>query len=122
MEEMAVAGSRTERMAEAVMEWRVLLKSLLEGIKEIQLAIGHLVVSKRVHSVQPAGKPLIVTVTMKELGVDLHRLDQKSPAHQMYDINPNLIQIHPLIKMQVFFSKGFGTSGIVSSHFHLYQH
>ncbi|KAI5811000.1 mitochondrial protein from FMP27-domain-containing protein [Peziza echinospora] len=84
MEEMAIAGSRTERMAEAVMEWRVLLKSLLEGIKEIQLAIGHLVVSKRVHSVQPAGKPLIVTVTMKELGVDLHRLDQRSPAHQMY--------------------------------------
>ena len=86
MEEVAVTGSRTERMAEAVMEWRVLLRTLLEGIKEVQFAIGHLCISKELQSVQPAGKPLIMVTVMKELGMDVHRLDQKSPAHQMYDI------------------------------------
>ena len=88
MEEMAVAGSRTERMAETVMEWRVLLRTLLEGIKEVQFAIGHLCISKELQS---AGKPLILVAVMKELGMDVHRLDQRSPAHQMYDIYPNLI-------------------------------
>jgi len=91
MEEMAVAGSRTERMAEAVMEWRVLLRTLLEGIKEVQFAVGHLCISKELQSVQPAGKPLTMVAVMKELGMDVHRLDQKSPAHQMYDIYSNLI-------------------------------
>lgn len=84
MEEMAMPGSRTERMAEAVMEWKELLRSLLEGIKEIQFAIGHLVICKEVRSVQPAGKPLLVNIMMKELGMDIYRLDQKSPAHLMY--------------------------------------
>lgn len=87
MEEIAVTGSRTERMTEAVMEWRVLLRSLLEGIKEVQFAIGHLAISKEVQSIQPSGKPLLVKTVMKELGMDVHRLDQKSPAHQMSDIH-----------------------------------
>ncbi|KAF8469216.1 mitochondrial protein from FMP27-domain-containing protein [Kalaharituber pfeilii] len=84
MEEMVVSGSRTDRMAEAVMEWRVLLRTLLEGIKEVQFAICHLVVTKEIRSVQPAGCPLLMVLVMKELGMDIHRLDQKSPAHQMY--------------------------------------
>ncbi|RPB29873.1 hypothetical protein L211DRAFT_855009 [Terfezia boudieri ATCC MYA-4762] len=84
MEEMAITGSRTERMTEAVMEWRVLLRTLLEGIKEVQFAIGHLCIFKELQSVQRAGEPLIMVAVMKELGMDVHRLDQKSPAHQMY--------------------------------------
>lgn len=85
MEEMAMHGSRTERMAEAVMESKEILNSLLRGIKEVQFAIGHLVVSKVMRHVQPSGKPLRVIMSMKELGIDMHRLDQESPAHRMYE-------------------------------------
>ena len=120
MEEMAMAGSRTERMAEAVMEWRVLLRTLLEGVKEVQFAIGHLVISKEVRSVQPAGKPLVMVAVMKELGMEVHRLDQKSPAHQMYDKNPQTMVVVLLIHSQVFFTPRRCTSGTSGSNLHLY--
>ncbi|KAL7273053.1 Protein SABRE [Rhizina undulata] len=86
MEEIAVlpAESRTKRISEAVKESQELLQSFLNGFKEIQFAIGYLLVSKSVATVQPTGKPLRVIIGMKELGMDLHRLDQKSPAHRMY--------------------------------------
>lgn len=117
MEEMAIAGSRTERMAEAVLEWKVLLRTLLEGIKEVQFAIGHLCISKEVPSVQPAGKPLIMVAVMKELGMDVHRLDQKSPAHQMYAIYPDSITSSLAnVLSQVFLTRGCCSSGTFSSY------
>lgn len=84
MEEMALPGSRTERMAEAVLGSKELLESFLKGIKEIQFAIGHLIVSKSMPRPQSSEKPLVFTLAMKELGMDVHRLDQKSPAHRMF--------------------------------------
>ncbi|TGZ80533.1 hypothetical protein EX30DRAFT_53272 [Ascodesmis nigricans] len=84
MEEMSLPGSRTERMAEAVMESKEILNSLIRGIKEIQFAVGYLVISKAVSRIKPTGKPLRVLMSMKEFGMDVHRLDQKSPAHRMY--------------------------------------
>jgi len=85
IEEMAVSGSRTQRVTEAVMENREILNSLLKGVKETQFAIGYLVVSKEIPNIQPLGQPLVVSLGLKELGMDIHQLDQKSPAHRMYD-------------------------------------
>jgi hypothetical protein len=91
MEEMALPGSRTERMAEAVLESKELLESFLKGIKEIQFAIGHLIVSKSMPRAQSSEKPLVFTLAMKELGMDVHRLDQKSPAHRMFVVPEDFI-------------------------------
>jgi hypothetical protein len=84
LEEIPLPGSMAERMAEVVLESKVLLHSFLEGVKEIQFAIGYLLVSKEFVNIQPTGQPLKVMVGLKELGMDLHQLDQKSPAHRMY--------------------------------------
>ncbi|KAG0644829.1 mitochondrial protein from FMP27-domain-containing protein, partial [Tuber brumale] len=84
MEEMSLPGSTTERMAETVMQSKEFLESLLRGLKEVQFAIGYLLITRSVRSIQPSGKPLKVLVGMKELAMDVHRLDQKSPAHRMY--------------------------------------
>lgn len=78
-----IATSRTDRMAEAVLESKELLESFLRGIKEVQFAVGHLIVSKSMPRPQTGDKPLQFTLAMKELGMDVHRLDQKSPAHRM---------------------------------------
>ncbi|KAA8899769.1 golgi-body localization protein domain-containing protein [Sphaerosporella brunnea] len=83
-EEVFLPGSRTQRVTEAVMDNRELLHSLLEGVKGIQFAIGHLVVSKEIPNIQPAGRPLQVSLGLKELWMDVHQLDRKSAAHRMY--------------------------------------
>jgi hypothetical protein len=83
-EEATLPGSRTQRVTEAVMGNRELLHNFLEGVKEIQFAIGHLVVSKDIPNIQPAGRPLQVSLGLKELWMDVHQLDRKSPAHRMY--------------------------------------
>lgn len=67
-----------------IIESKEFMQSLLRGVKELQFAIGYLIISKAVDQIQPCGKPLQVVVGMKELGMDVHRLDQKSPAHRMY--------------------------------------
>jgi len=88
MEEMAIPGSRAQRMTEVIMESKELLHSILRGVKEIQYAIGYLVISKELSDIQPAGRPLQISLGMKEFGMDVHQLDQKSPAHRMYS-HPN---------------------------------
>lgn len=87
MEDLASSGGQ-EQMTETVMESREFLQSLLIGLKEVQFAIGYLIISKSVTRIQPSGKPLQVVVGMKELSMEVHRLDQKSPAHRMYAYFP----------------------------------
>lgn len=83
MEGMAIPSSRAQRMTQVVMESKELLHSILRGVKEVQYAIGHLVVAKDIPGIQPAGRPLQIALGMKEFGMDIHQLDQKSPAHRM---------------------------------------
>lgn len=78
MEELALLPECSTEMIES----KEFMQSLLRGVKELQFAIGYLIISKAV--TQPCRKPLQVVVGMKELGMDVHRLDQKSPAHRMY--------------------------------------
>jgi hypothetical protein len=87
---MEEPGSRTQRVEDAVMGHRELLHSIMESVKEIQFSIGHLVISKDIPNIQPAGRPLQVSLGLKELWMDVHQLDRRSPAHQMYAF-PNTI-------------------------------
>lgn len=84
MGETSMPGSTTQRMTETVMESKEFLESLLRGVKEVQFAIGYLLISKSVRAIQP----LKFLVGMKELAIDVHRLDQKSPAHRMSSFLP----------------------------------
>ncbi|KAK3196784.1 Protein SABRE [Lecanicillium sp. MT-2017a] len=58
--------------------------SILRGIKEVQFAVGFIGVSKRVASIKPTANPILLNAAMKEVGIDLHRLDPNSPSHRMY--------------------------------------
>lgn len=68
----------------AVSDSRDFISSILRGIKEVQFAVSFASLGKRVQTVQTTGSPLILNASMKEVGIDLHRLDPKSPAHRMY--------------------------------------
>jgi hypothetical protein len=84
IEELDRPGSREEKLAQTVSDSKEFVSSILRGIKEVQFAVSYIGFTKRVISVQPHGTPIYVNASMKEVGVDLHRLDQKSPAHRMY--------------------------------------
>jgi hypothetical protein len=60
------------------------ISSILRGIKEVQFAVSHVGLAKKMNSIKPAGSPIYFNASMKEVGIDLHRLDPKSPAHRMY--------------------------------------
>jgi hypothetical protein len=84
LEELDRPGSREENLVQTVSDSKEFASSILRGIKEVQFAVSFVGFTKKIISVQPHGSPLYLNASMKEVGVDLHRLDQKSPAHRMY--------------------------------------
>lgn len=58
--------------------------SILRGIKEVQFAVSFISINKRASSVRPNAQPVLLSASMKEVGIDLHRLDPNSPSHRMY--------------------------------------
>ncbi|KAH0562013.1 hypothetical protein GP486_003283 [Trichoglossum hirsutum] len=84
MEELKPPESREESIAKALSDSNEFASSILRGIKEVQFAVSFVGFSKELHSVQPSGSPLYLNVSMKEVGIDLHRLDPHTPAHRMY--------------------------------------
>ncbi|KAF3914758.1 hypothetical protein ABW20_dc0100272 [Dactylellina cionopaga] len=96
MGEMAMPGSRTERLVEIVTESKEIFSSIINGLHEVQVTVAILEVSKIARDIRPSGKPLVATMSLKELGLDLHRLEQDSPAHRM-DFSPNDIAHQALL-------------------------
>ena len=88
MMDMSLPGSRTERLVEIVTESKDLFTSILASVQEVSMAVASLVITKSSTIVRPAGKPLLLSLVLKEMGLDLHRLDQNSPAHRMYKLSP----------------------------------
>lgn len=84
MEELDRPGSREEKIVQTVSDSKEFVSSILRGIQEIQLGVSFIGLSKEARSIQPSGSPLYVNVSMNEVGIDLHRLDPRSPAHRMY--------------------------------------
>ncbi|KZF26518.1 hypothetical protein L228DRAFT_264904 [Xylona heveae TC161] len=84
MEEWNIPGSREEKIVQTVSESKEFASSILRGIEEIQFAVSFVGMSKSIRSLQPSGSPLRLNMAMKEVGIDLHRLDQGSPSHRMY--------------------------------------
>ncbi|SPO02967.1 related to FMP27 Found in Mitochondrial Proteome [Cephalotrichum gorgonifer] len=71
-------------LMQTIADSKEFVTSLVRGIKEVQFAVSFVGLSKKVHSAHAGNTPLQLTASMKEVGIDLHRLDPKSPVHQMY--------------------------------------
>lgn len=82
--ELDKSDSQEDRLAQTVSDSKEFVSSILRGIKEVQFAVSYVGVTKRLHTYQPSTSPMYLNASMKEVGVDLHRLDPKSPAHRMY--------------------------------------
>lgn len=84
VEEFDGPSAREQNLVQTVSDSKELVTSILRGIKEVQFAVSFVGFTKKFSAVQPRGSPIYLNASMKEVGVDLHRLDQKSPAHRMY--------------------------------------
>lgn len=83
----SISGEEKEPEAstsEAITEAKDFVGSVLRGIKEVSVAVSLFGMSKRIDRIQPAGKPSYLSMSLKELGVDLYRLDPNTPAQSMY--------------------------------------
>ncbi|KAF5678295.1 FMP27-like mitochondrial proteome protein [Fusarium heterosporum] len=83
-QEIDEPGTTNEDLMRTVSDSKEFFSSILRGIKEIQFAVSFVGMSKKVQSVKPGSTPIQLNAAMKEVGIDLHRLDSKSPAHRMY--------------------------------------
>lgn len=84
IEEWGRPGSTESEIVQTVSDSKEFVSSILRGIQEVQMAISFVGLTKAVESIQPTGSPLFLNVAMNEFGVDMYRLDPKSPAHRMY--------------------------------------
>ena len=84
IEELDRPGSREANIVQTVSDSKDFVSSILRGIQEIQMAVSFVGMTKELHSIHPSGSPLYLNVAMNEFGIDMHRLDPKSPAHRMY--------------------------------------
>jgi hypothetical protein len=84
MRELDVPGSTDHDLIQTVSDSKEFISSILRGIKEVQFAVSFVGITKRVETVKTSGSPVLLNASMKEVGIDLHRLDPKSPAHRMY--------------------------------------
>lgn len=84
IEELDRPGSRKAKIVQTVSDSKEFVSSMLRGIQEIQMAISFVGMTKEIRSSQSSDNPMYLNVSMNEFGIDMHRLDQKSPAHRMY--------------------------------------
>ncbi|KAL8969170.1 MAG: hypothetical protein Q9183_002122 [Haloplaca sp. 2 TL-2023] len=83
IEEFDRPGSREAKIVQTVSDSKEFISSILRGVQEIQLAISFVGMSKKI-DVSSKASPVYLNIAMNEIGVDMHRLDPKSPAHRMY--------------------------------------
>ncbi|KAI1406601.1 mitochondrial protein from FMP27-domain-containing protein [Hypoxylon fuscum] len=84
IQELDNPGSTDQELMQTVSDSKEFVSSILRGIKEVQFAVSFVSLTKKVDAVKSAGSSLLLNASMKEVGIDLHRLDPKSPAHRMY--------------------------------------
>ncbi|TKA66278.1 hypothetical protein B0A55_09520, partial [Friedmanniomyces simplex] len=84
LEEIEKPGSRDDRIVRTVSDSRAFIASILRGIQEVQFAVGFFGLSQKLDVRGHFGKEVYFNLAMKEVGLDVLRLDPKSPAHRMY--------------------------------------
>ena len=73
-----------DAISKTVSESKTLIDSMLRGIQEFQITTGYFGLSKCVLASEEGRPAVFLNFSMKEIGVDLTRLDSNSPAHRMY--------------------------------------
>ncbi|KAK5664327.1 hypothetical protein OQA88_548 [Cercophora sp. LCS_1] len=84
IQELDAPGSTSSELMQTVSDSKELAGSILRGIKEVQFAVSFVGFTKKIEAIKTGGPPILLNASMKEVGIDLHRLDPKSPAHRMY--------------------------------------
>ncbi|QDS76056.1 hypothetical protein FKW77_005587 [Venturia effusa] len=86
MQELEKPGSQEEALVQTVSDSKEFVASILRGIQEIQFAVSFIGISKRLRSraIAKVNAPVYLNMSMKEVGFDVLRLDNGSPAHLMY--------------------------------------
>lgn len=84
VEELDKPGSRDDSLVRTVADSREFASSLLRGIQEIQVALSFFRLSRPIQSLPAQQNSVYLNVVSHEIGIDVHRMDQKSPAHRMY--------------------------------------
>lgn len=77
-------SSREAAIVQTVADSKEFFSSVLHSVQEIQLAMTFVRVSKELETLRQANLPLVLNLVTHEVGFDLHRLHQNSPAHRMY--------------------------------------
>ncbi|KAK6435199.1 Protein SABRE, partial [Oleoguttula sp. CCFEE 5521] len=73
-----------ERIVRAISDSRAFIASILRGMQEVQLAVGFFGLSKRLSTQTHFDRSIYFNLAMKEVGLDILRLDSRTPAHRMY--------------------------------------
>ena len=76
--------SREDHIVQTVSDSRAFIASILRGIHEVQFAVSFFGLSKKMDIPGRAKRDVYFNLAMKEIGLDVLRLDPKSPAHRMY--------------------------------------
>ena len=84
LEELEPPDSPEDRILRTVSDSRAFVASILRGIQEVQFAISFFGLSRKMNVKSDTGKHVYFNLAMKEVGLDVLRLDPKSPAHRMY--------------------------------------
>jgi hypothetical protein len=84
MEELGSPGSREENIVRTVSDSKEFASSILRGIQEFQFAVSFFGLTKQIRKANGSDPPVFLNMSMKEVGMDLLRLDPRSPAHLMY--------------------------------------
>ncbi|EOO01598.1 hypothetical protein UCRPA7_2889 [Phaeoacremonium minimum UCRPA7] len=84
IQELDHPGSTDHELMQTVSDSKEFVSSILRGIKEVQFAVSFFGITRKIEAVKTSGSPVLLNASMKEVGIDLHRLDPKSPAHRMY--------------------------------------
>jgi hypothetical protein len=96
IEELDHPSSQEENIIRTVSDSKEFASSILRGIHEFQFAVSFLGLTKQIRAEADSETPVYLNVSMKEVGMDLLRLDPRSPAHLMY-FSPNDIAHQALL-------------------------
>ncbi|KAB8253139.1 mitochondrial protein from FMP27-domain-containing protein [Aspergillus flavus] len=84
VEELDKPGSQDDALVQTVADSKEFASSLLRGIHEIQIALSFFRLSRAIQPPSPKQSSVYLNIISHEIGIDLHRMDQNSPAHRMY--------------------------------------
>ncbi|UPX17306.1 Protein SABRE, variant 2 [Ascochyta rabiei] len=96
IEELDHPESREDSILQTVSDSREFASSILRGIHEFQFAISFVGLTKQIRPSRKTEPDVYLNLAMKEVGMDLLRLDPRSPAHLMY-FSPNDIAHQALL-------------------------